>query len=239
MSERTDIIMLLDESGSMYKMGNEPIQAINQFVSEQKLKETNGKFSFYTFNSVVTNVVHNIPINDVPEFTEYNPNSMTSLYDVIGDAIALKSTEIQSEDDKPSNVICVILTDGHDTSSKKYGKDEISSMIKNYETNHKWTFIYLAANQDAFANDFGIKCCAQFDPSPNGILEIVRSTSIAITEAVSAPHQNASDVLYRCISVQPSVSVPIQESYLTISPVSSPPLSPLLLPPPLKRFKKI
>jgi uncharacterized protein with von Willebrand factor type A (vWA) domain len=170
-----DIIFLLDESGSMDIMGKEPVQAVNNFINEQKaVLNSNPNFSLYTFNVKVTNVFNNIPISEVPEFSNYEPSNMTSLYDAIGEAITNKK-----KTERYTNVICVILTDGLDNASDMYTASDIKKLVKKMEDTYKWTFIYLGANQDAFAvgNTIGIKHCDNFKCIPGEIISVSKKLS--------------------------------------------------------------
>lgn len=175
-----DIIILLDESGSMELMGKEPIQAINNFINEQqKLKIKDTKFSLWKFNSKISCVHKNENLEDIKEFKDFNPYSLTALFDCIGEAITDK---LNSERNK--NVICVILTDGEENASKNFELSEIKSLIKKAETIYGWSFIYLGANQDVFktSGSIGITSCAEFKPEKNGdLINITRSTSETVS----------------------------------------------------------
>ena len=188
-NNRRDIVFILDESGSMSSMGNEPIQAVNNFIKDQKniLSKDGSTFSLWKFNSIVTNIFNDIPLEKVTEFTNFVPDSMTALYDAIGKAINSKKEKQHYE-----NVICVILTDGLENSSTQFTYTQIRDMIKEMEEKHNWNFIYLGANQDAFSvgNSIGVKRCARYDTSGGELLEITRVTS----EAVSSYRKSSSEI---------------------------------------------
>ena len=177
-----DIMFLLDESGSMGSMGNEPIQAVNAFIQEQKktLEKDGSTFSLLKFNSTVINLIDDVPLHDVQEFKEYMPDSMTALYDAIGEAINNKKKK-----EKYDDVVCVILTDGLENSSTVFSHSQIKSMIKDMEENHNWKFIYLAANQDAFAvgTDMGMRadCCSNYRCEPGEMIGATREMSKAVS----------------------------------------------------------
>jgi uncharacterized protein YegL len=176
---KQDIIFLLDESGSMRDMGNEPIEAINSFIKEQQsiLMNDGATFSLWKFNNVVTKVIDDELLSTIDTFKNYTPNNTTALLDAIGEAIVTKK---QKENYK--NVICVILTDGYENSSSKYTKLQIKEMICSMEENDNWKFIYLAANQDAFTigNSYGMNRCANFSCDKNGLMSITKTTSDVI-----------------------------------------------------------
>lgn len=185
-----DIVFILDESGSMESMGTEPVQSVNNFIQEQKKNASPGsKFSLWTFNSTVTNVIDDVDLQQVGLFTSYKPENMTSLYDALGKAITTKKNKSNKD-----NVICVVLTDGQENSSQEYNKQSINSLISEMETKHKWKFIYLGANHEVFASAGGIGIspmrCAAFECKAGGILSMTRGTSEAIKRYKTASSQD-------------------------------------------------
>ena len=198
MSHKTpqDIIFILDESGSMESMLKEPVQAVNMFVKNQQETIENGSstFSLWKFNTKVTNVIDDKNLQEVTEFSEFKPNGMTALYDAIGLAITTKMLKKNNE-----NVICVILTDGEENSSSKYTSKTILQLIKKMETEHKWSFVYLGANQDAFAVGGGLgianECCGTFECLPGKMLDATRHTSDAISQYRTAYIKNINSQL--------------------------------------------
>jgi hypothetical protein len=178
-TQKQDIIFILDESGSMATMGSEPKDSVNRLIKEQKELDISGtKFTLVKFNSKVNVVYNDLPLEDIPKFTDYYPSDMTALYDAIGMSINNKR-----KNEEYDNVICVILTDGMENSSKEFDCKTIKNMIKEMEDKHKWKFVYVAANQDAFSvgETFGVKNCANFIPTGEGFCEMTREISCGIS----------------------------------------------------------
>lgn len=177
-TKTADIIVVIDESGSMSSMGPEPVQAMNMFIADQKRNAGDSRLSLYTFNTEVRRVYTEVPLATVNEYTDYNPNGCTALYDAIGGAISNKVKEGRHE-----NTILVIITDGMDNSSKEYTAETIKKRIKHMEDKHNWQVVYLAADQDAFAvgGGYGVKGgkCANFSKTRGGMLNAMRETSAA------------------------------------------------------------
>lgn len=177
-----DIVFLLDESGSMSSMGNEPVEAVNAFIEEQKktLGKDGSTFSLWKFNANLTKLFDDVCLHDVEEFNQFSPNNMTALYDAIGEAINNKKKK-----DKHDNVVCVILTDGEENSSSKFSLSDVKSMIKDMEENHNWRFVYLGANQDAFAVGGGMgmraDCCSNYACEPGEMIGATREMSKAVS----------------------------------------------------------
>ena len=199
-----NIIFLLDESGSMSSMGIEPVQAVNKFIQDQKasLGDDGATFSLWKFNTVVSKVIDDIPLKDVVEFVDFLPNDMTALYDAIGSAITTKKNKSNYD-----NVICIILTDGLDNSSVEYNLSNVKLMINEMETNHNWKFVYLGANQDAFAvgSKMGMAHCANYRCEPGEMLNVTR----AVSDSVSSYRcQSASIGLEATLKIDRSKSAP-------------------------------
>jgi hypothetical protein len=176
------IVFILDESGSMESMGNEPWQSINNFVEDQK-KIRNFKFTLLFFNNKSRFIFKNLESDNIPILTEkdYNPSNMTALNDALGSSIMYQKSQTLE------NVIFVILTDGLENSSKEFSRTQIKQMIEEMENIHKWKFIYLAANQDAclVGNNMGISTSKTFDCTPTGLCNIMRTVSSSVSRAIS------------------------------------------------------
>ena len=181
-SESTSIVFVMDASGSMETMGDEPVQGLNNFYAKQK---ESGDFTstLVFFNENVTFHHKNIVGKDISilKNKDYDRSGMTALYDAIGKAIEYQKS-INTE-----NVIFVILTDGLENASREYKKETILKMIKKMEKEHKWLFMYLGANQDSFAvsEGLGINNSANYDYSPLGCMQAMRSISDNVSRCVS------------------------------------------------------
>lgn len=137
-----DRVFLLDVSGSMESCWDDTIGGFNSFLSDQKA--TGGRLTLVQFDHEYTVTCSRTPIKDVKPLTRetYKPRGSTALLDAIGTMI--KDWTARA---KPS---VVILTDGLENSSKKFTKAHIKDLIE-AKTKEGWTFAYLGANQDAFA----------------------------------------------------------------------------------------
>ena len=174
----SDIIFILDESGSMDPNKKEIIDSINSFIDEQKIINKNSLFSLITFNSIPTVIFDNVPLSNINHITldQYNPNNMTALNDAIGNAILLNKNK--------KNIIFVILTDGEENCSKFFSTKKIKSLILDMESNNNWKFIYLGANQDSFnvGSNIGISQCFNYEANAEGINSIKTTLSSCITK---------------------------------------------------------
>lgn len=176
------IIFVMDKSGSMISMGNEPIDGLNNFYDDQKkICEFNSTLIF--FNEKVFFVHENKSSAELVNITEedYKPSGMTALYDAIGKGIDYQQS-IKTDD-----VIFVILTDGLENSSQEYTKDTIKTLIQKMETEYKWKFMYLGANQDSFeeGGKLGLKHTTNFEATPVGCHSLMRNISATVSECLS------------------------------------------------------
>ena len=120
---------------------------MNFYKIKNKNSEGECELSFYKFNSKINKVFEHISLKDVAYLTEedYIPGGMTALYDALG--VAIDDTGVYlsnlNEDDRPSKVIVVVITDGEENSSKEYTLDIVKDMIKGQEEKYNWSFVYL------------------------------------------------------------------------------------------------
>jgi len=179
----TDVIVILDESGSMETMGKEPIQSVETILQQQKIHQKpndNSTFSLITFNTISNILINEEKISTLDlqqKNVKYTPNACTALNDAICGTITriLAST-------KPKNKVCVIITDGQENSSMTYKIKDTRKMITDCETNHNWKFIFIGANINAFEEGSNLTIdknrCGQFDQNlPGNLNDLCRSVS--------------------------------------------------------------
>lgn len=158
----TEIIFILDKSGSMFGLEKDTIGGFNSMLKTQKQNDKEALVTTVLFNSK-TNFLHDrIDIKEVEELTEkdYSPYGSTALLDAIGSTIEhISKVHIYiREEDRPSKTIVIITTDGMENSSKLYTYPEISNLI-NKKKKENWEFLFLGANIDAIgtAHEMGIE----------------------------------------------------------------------------------
>ena len=157
----TEIVVVLDKSGSMAPQKRDVIGGFNEFLKSQKQVEGEANITLVLFDSETNVVYQGINIQSAAELNEqiYVPNGSTSLYDSMGIALKITKKRIESlpEEERPEKVIFAVLTDGEENSSRlvnkegqrKYTKDKIFEKVNYLQENSNYVFIYLGANQDA------------------------------------------------------------------------------------------
>jgi len=143
--ERTRIVVILDESGSMKPSQTQVITALNTFIDHQKSTQEDCLLTIIKFDTQVNPLWEDIPLSRAPILTEehYNPDQgFTALYDAIGYAFQQFRNE--------KNVIIVILTDGLENVSQTHTAEAIKNNILTHKapSEHNWNFIYLADSPD-------------------------------------------------------------------------------------------
>jgi hypothetical protein len=147
------VVCVLDETGSMQPIQDRTMDCFNEYVQGLIPQGKMCHMTLIKFNSGKTETVcSNVPIKDVPKLTtaNYQPNNMTPLYDAVGKAIADTEAALKAQKEK-LDVLFVVLTDGQENFSEQYDQKKVAEMVKEKETVAGWTFVYLGANQDAWA----------------------------------------------------------------------------------------
>lgn len=163
MKKTTELIFIIDKSGSMSGLEADTIGGFNSMLQKQRQEEGVCHISTILFSNY-SQVLHNRRnIEKVEPLTrkDYVAGGGTALLDALGDAIqhTIKVQELAAEDEKASNVVFVIITDGEENASTKYTKRDIKKMISHEQEEYGWEFIFLGANIDAIdtADDYGIR----------------------------------------------------------------------------------
>lgn len=158
----TEIVFILDKSGSMSGLEKDTIGGFNSFINRQKEENVEAFVSVVLFsdNSEVTYdrvpLVKIEPMND----KQYQVGGCTALLDAVGDAINhIKNIhKYARKEDVPEKTIFVITTDGEENSSERYSQKDIKKLISKYQE-EGWEFLFLGANIDAVSegSKLGIK----------------------------------------------------------------------------------
>lgn len=144
---QVEIVCVLDKSGSMQVVQDDIIGSFNTFLSNQQQSTPDAMLTLVLFDTDIVSKRRAIKeFEPLSSDHQYRPEGWTALYDAIGTTI----TDLESTVTPETIVIFAIITDGLENSSKEYTSKEIKYRISHYESWHPWTFLYLAANQDAF-----------------------------------------------------------------------------------------
>lgn len=187
---KTEIICILDRSGSMGSMLNETIEGFNSFIDEQKAVKGKAKVTLVQFDNKYEVIYSGVKLKNVPvlDTNTFKPRGMTALLDAIGKTLTEQKERITNEK-WADKVIVVILTDGHENASQEFKTDTVKKLTKDAQ-DEGWSFVYLGANQDAIvaAQQFGIdtkstlNMVSGYAATGNGMQGATRMYSNSVTE---------------------------------------------------------
>lgn len=158
----TELVFILDRSGSMSGLEKDTIGGFNSMLDKQRKESGEAVVSTVLFDNE-TEVIHDrISIVDVPSLTdkEYFVRGCTALLDAIGGAIHHIGNihKYARKEDVPEKTLFIITTDGMENASRRYTYEKVRAMIERQKERYGWEFIFLGANIDATAEArrFGI-----------------------------------------------------------------------------------
>ena len=149
----TEIVFILDRSGSMSGLEADTIGGFNSMIEKQKKEKGEALISTILFDNV-SEVIHDrLPVQKVEPMTDkdYSVRGCTALLDAIGGAIhhignVHKYARIE---DVPEHTLFVITTDGMENASRRYDSEKVKKMIERQKEKYGWEFLFLGANIDA------------------------------------------------------------------------------------------
>ncbi len=151
----TSINVIIDASGSMSHLAHDTIGNFNSFLKEQKAFPGEAVFTLCTFNTDYHLAHDFVKIANVPDLDSvtYVPMGGTALLDAMGTTIDSvgKKLAAMPEEERPSKVIFLVITDGHENSSRRYSAEQIKSMVEHQKDVYSWEFVFMGANIDAIA----------------------------------------------------------------------------------------
>lgn len=180
--DTTEIVVLLDRSGSMQHGKDDHEGGLISFVEDQRQLQGDVRFTLIQFDNVdpCEIVYDGVPLSEVDEI-KLIPRGGTPLLDAVGLTIAHVAERLG--DSRPDQVVVLIITDGQENSSREYKREQIKQMIQEYETGRNWKFLYLGADVDAFAEAGGLAI-------PSGTALQMAKTSRGIRSAYDAASEN-------------------------------------------------
>lgn len=159
----TELVFILDRSGSMSGLESDTIGGFNAMIAKQKKEEGEAYVSTILFDNV-SEVLHDrINLKEIPKMTskDYTVRGCTALIDAIGGAIKHIGNihKYARPEDVPAHTMFIITTDGQENASHRFSSDEVKKMIEKQKEKFGWEFLFIGANIDAVetAANFGIE----------------------------------------------------------------------------------
>lgn len=198
----THIAVILDRTGSMESIREDTIGGFNAFVNQQKAEPGVVTLTLVQFDSQDPyEVIHKFKaLAAVPALTRetFVPRASTPLLDAMGRGIndLEKSLTEMKEEEKPSRVVMVIITDGQENSSCEFQKDQIATMIEEKQSQAAWQFLFLSADlaaiDDALASGIRADATICFSPSAQGTAAAWASASARVADYRADRSKNVS-----------------------------------------------
>jgi len=155
-----EIVIILDESGSMESCKTDTISGVNLFLNNQKRISGEANVTLVKFSDYYKIINDSIPLDQIVYLDEnnYTPANTTALLDAVGRTINSIGNRLvcTNEENRPEKVIFAVITDGYENASQEFSRKQIFDMVSLQKNKYSWEFIFLGANIDAWGDEIGI-----------------------------------------------------------------------------------
>ena len=199
----TEIVFILDRSGSMSGLEADTIGGYNSLIRKQQMEEGEAFISTILFDDT-SEVLHDrVSIENIKPMTEkeYYVRGCTALLDAVGGAIHHIGNvhKYAREEDRPEKTLFIITTDGMENSSRRYSFDQVKKMVERQKEKYGWEFLFLGANIDAIevAGRFGIHAdrAVNYECDARGTAVNYKALSKAVSRVRSCAVEEMDDAL--------------------------------------------
>lgn len=157
--ETSELVFILDRSGSMSGLEKDTIGGFNSLIQKQRKEKGKCYVSCVLFDDVQEVIYDRVPLNEVKKMTQkqYYARGCTALLDAMGGAIHHIGNVHKYSKEEIGKTLFIIITDGLENSSKRYTYVTIKQMVERQKEKYGWEFIFIGANMDVIqeANKFG------------------------------------------------------------------------------------
>ena len=209
MNNITELVFILDRSGSMGGLESDTIGGFNSMLKDQKKQEGKAFVTTVLFDHEIETLHDRVPLKKVKPLTDKDDTvrGCTALLDAIGDTIKHITSihKYARKEDVPANTMFVITTDGMENASRRYNSREIKRMIEKEKKKYGWEFIFIGANIDAIetAKSYGIgeDRAVNYHADSKGTNVVYEAVNVAVGN------------MRRCAPLQPSWCKKINDDY--------------------------
>lgn len=176
----TQIVVVLDRSGSMDRISTPTVEGLNSFIKEQRNAKGDATMTLVQFDHEYQIDYTAKPINEVKDLINgetFRPNGTTALFDAVGKTI----NDLNTTDD----VVFVIITDGHENASRTYNQTQVFGLIEE-KKKMGWNFLFLGANQDAIKAGASMGIAASNSVNYNATVDSVNTLYSNVSAKVSS-----------------------------------------------------
>ena len=161
---KTELVFILDRSGSMAGLESDTIGGFNAMVEKQKREPGEALVTTVLFDSTWEILHDRLPLEKVPPMTakDYSVGGCTALLDAVGGTVRhiARIHKYARREDVPDRTLVVITTDGLENASRTYTYDRVQKLIRHEQEKYGWEFLFLGANIDAAAEAARFGICA-------------------------------------------------------------------------------
>jgi len=195
----TAIAVIIDASGSMMGLTLDTIGSFNQFLTEQQALPGEAAFSLCTFNTHNSLMHDFVPLASASQLTtfSYRCNGGTALLDAMGTTIDSLGAKLAAmpEEERPSKVIVLVITDGEENSSHQFTADQVRAKVTLQRETYNWEFVFMGANIDAIATGHTMGFTAanslNYDASAFGTQQLYSTVSSGMSSYRSVDNTNS------------------------------------------------
>lgn len=159
MSDWTEIICILDRSGSMGGLENDTIGGFNAFVDRQRDEVGRARLTLALFDDQYEVPWQNVDIQNVPKLDAklYSVRGSTALHDAVGKSVNTARGWINAQhvNERPSHVVVLVITDGEENASREYSGAQVKKLVADTQA-EGWEYVFLGADIDAFGTASGL-----------------------------------------------------------------------------------
>lgn len=192
----TELIFILDRSGSMFNLASDTIGGFNSMIKSQKKEPGEAYVTTVIFDDHYELLHDHINLKEIQPITdkEYFTRGCTALLDAIGKTINSIGVRLNNtpEDERPDKVIFVIMTDGYENASNEFTKSQVKEMIEHQQNKYSWTFMFLGADIDAVGEARSLGINSDFARSHTHTSIGTQSVYSAVSNAVAYLRGDAS-----------------------------------------------
>jgi hypothetical protein len=156
----SEIVIVLDESGSMGSCKTDTIGGVNLFLENQKRIKGEVRVTLVKFSDYYKIVNDAVLLDQVAYLDEnnYTPSYSTALIDAVGKTINTIGKRLGDtpETERPERVIFAVITDGYENSSREFTRSQVFQLVTHQKQKYSWEFIFLGADIDAWGEEIGI-----------------------------------------------------------------------------------
>lgn len=185
----TEMVFILDRSGSMGHLTDDTIGGFNSMIEQQKKEDGEAYVTTVLFDSEYEMLHDHVNIQDMKPITnkEYYARGCTALLDAVGKTINSIGARLNAtpEDERPEKVIFVITTDGMENASREFTKSQVKEMVEHQQTKYSWVFMFLGANMDAVSEAGGLGIQSAYSKTYTASSRGTNSVYYSVSKAMS------------------------------------------------------